>query len=160
MGQGPRTPATQKVRVFFVALLGLASLGHSSGREVVPLVEDWKFLKREIAPDQNAEEWQKVSVPHTWNAVDGANGREADPGLPEGYYRGPAWYECELPVPTARDRKTRKDTFYFYKANRKGGQSKIPDSFLNNNCCIALKSVRIFLGMHFIQSELFHLKKA
>jgi hypothetical protein len=46
------------------------------------------------------------------------------------------------------------------KGGKKGGQSKIPDSFLNNNCYIALKSVRIFLGMHFIQSELFHLKKA
>jgi beta-galactosidase len=107
MGQGPRTPATQKVRVFFVALLGLASLGHSSGREVVPLVEDWKFLKHEIAPDQNAEEWRNfktppwevVSIPHTWIAEDGANGLAADPGVPEGYYRGPAWYERALPVP-------------------------------------------------------------
>ena len=88
-------------------LLIFAFAGHCDARDSVPLVEGWKFLKRDIAPDQNAEEWRDfqtppwevVSIPHTWNAVDGANGLAADPVAPEGYYRGPAWYERALPVP-------------------------------------------------------------
>ena len=87
--------------------LVLTSVSNVMARDMLPLVEGWKFLKRDIAPDQNAEEWRNfqtppwevVSIPHTWNAEDGANGLVADPGVPEGYYRGPAWYERALPVP-------------------------------------------------------------
>ena len=87
-------------------LLVFASSGHGAARDAVPLLENWKFLKRDIAPDQNAEEWRNfqtppwelVSIPHTWNAVDGANGLAANPEQPEGYYRGPSWYERALPV--------------------------------------------------------------
>lgn len=109
MGERPRAPATKKVRKFLIAILALALAGHCAGRNIIPLAGDWKFLKRDIAPDQNAEEWRNfktppwevVDIPHTWNAVDGANGLAAEPNLPEGYYRGPAWYERVLPVPDA-----------------------------------------------------------
>lgn len=97
-----------------MALLGLAPVGHCAVREVVPLVEGWKFLRRDIAPDQNAEEWRNfqtppwevVRIPHTWNSEDGSNGLAADPNLLEGYYRGPAWYERAMPIPPEwRDRR-------------------------------------------------------
>jgi beta-galactosidase len=70
------------------------------GRVEIPLVSGWKFIREDAGigavPD---EKWAAVSVPHTWNAVDGANGRAADPRLPDGYYRGPAWYSIALPLP-------------------------------------------------------------
>ena len=91
----------------FLAFMVFISTAQSDGREFLLLKSDWKFLKRDIAPDQNAEEWRNfqmppwevVTIPHTWNAVDGANGLAANPELPEGYYRGPAWYERALPIP-------------------------------------------------------------
>ena len=106
MGQRPRTSSAQKVRKVLIVLLGFAALDYCAGRDSRPLLEDWKFLKRDIAPDQNTEAWrnfqsppwENVTVPHTWNAEDGANGLAADPTMPEGYYRGPAWYERALPV--------------------------------------------------------------
>ena len=95
------------MRTVLIVLLGFAALDHCAGRDSRPLLEDLKFLKRDIAPDQNTKEWrnfqsppwENVTVPHTWNAEDGANGLAADPSMPEGYYRGPAWYERALPVP-------------------------------------------------------------
>ena len=40
------------------------------------------------------DRWQTVSVPHTWNAADGQNGKP-------GYRRGPAWYERPLDAPAS-----------------------------------------------------------
>ena len=65
----------------FLAFMVFISTAQSDGREFLLLKSDWKFLKRDIAPDQNAEEWRNfqmppwevVTIPHTWNAVDGAN---------------------------------------------------------------------------------------
>jgi len=99
-------PIYSRYLIISFVILVLASSGHGAARDAVPLLEDWKFLKRDIAPDQNAEEWRNfqtppwevVTIPHTWNAEDGANGLAADADLPEGYYRGPAWYERALPV--------------------------------------------------------------
>ena len=100
-------PIYARYLIISFVLLVLASSGHVAARDAVPLLEDWKFLKRDIAPDENQETWKNiqtppwevVSIPHTWNAEDGANGLAANPELPEGYYRGPAWYERALPIP-------------------------------------------------------------
>ena len=100
-------PIYSSYLVIAFVLLVLAASGHVAARDAVPLLKDWKFLKHDIAPDQNAEEWRNfqmppwevVTIPHTWNAVDGANGLAANPELPEGYYRGPVWYERALPIP-------------------------------------------------------------
>jgi beta-galactosidase len=40
-----------------------------------------------------------VTLPHTWNNLDGQNGSAADPGLVDGYYRGPGWYERQFQLP-------------------------------------------------------------
>jgi beta-galactosidase len=75
-----------------------AALVASAQRQDVILGADWKFLRSDLpTPDAVGEGWQGVAVPHTWNAVDAANGLAADPGLRDGYYRGPAWYERTLP---------------------------------------------------------------
>ena len=96
-----------KIPLTALLLLALASNAYPSPRDVIAVQSDWLFLPRDTAPDENnaawknlqTPPWQKVSVPHTWNVVDGANGLETDATLPEGYYRGPAWYERALPVP-------------------------------------------------------------
>jgi beta-galactosidase len=93
--------------VFVTFFSLLLATGHGAGRERLPVLDGWKFLKRDIAPDENQEAWKNiqsppwevVSIPHTWNAEDGANGLVPDPDRPEGYYRGPAWYERALQIP-------------------------------------------------------------
>ncbi len=65
------------------------------------LTNGWKFIKQDVAPDASTDGWSSVTVPHTWNAVDGQNGKAADPDLPEGYYRGPGWYARKLDAPSA-----------------------------------------------------------
>ncbi len=69
-------------------------------RQTVELPDGWKFIKHDAAPDATvSDEWQPVHVPHCWNALDGQNGKAADPGVKGGYYRGPAWYERALEIP-------------------------------------------------------------
>ncbi len=83
-------------RLALLLLCGTSALA----RQEIPLVDGWRFIRQDAGigavPDAN---WSTVSVPHTWNAQDGANGRAADPRLPDGYYRGPAWYSIALPLP-------------------------------------------------------------
>ena len=53
------------------------------------------FLQGGEAPAPSVtDQWQSVSVPHTWNAVDGQDGKP-------GYRRGPGWYEHPLTAPAA-----------------------------------------------------------
>ena len=65
-------------------------------RKVVNLNETWKFTKQnetnamEKAYDDKS--WEDVSVPHTWNAIDGANGFD--------FYKGACWYRKEVFVET------------------------------------------------------------
>jgi beta-galactosidase len=99
----------KSIFVFVTFFLLLLVTGHGSGRERLPVLDGWKFLKRDIAPDENqvawkniqTPPWEVVSIPHTWNAEDGANGLAPDLDRPEGYYRGPAWYERALQMPPA-----------------------------------------------------------
>jgi len=65
-------------------------------RRIEPLDGQWRFL-REDAPAARAERfddsgWSIVTLPHTWNAVDGEAGGD--------YYRGPGWYRREMPLPS------------------------------------------------------------
>ncbi len=90
----------------FLILLSLALLAAVSAfaqREEQTLAGGWKFLGgpaahlppvSEDAPPLVTEQWQTVTVPHTWNAVDGQDGKP-------GYWRGAAWYEHPLAVPTS-----------------------------------------------------------
>lgn len=61
-------------------------------RKILNLNAAWKFIKEDVV---NAKEivfddskWQCVNVPHTWNAVDGANGFD--------FYKGACWYRKEF----------------------------------------------------------------
>lgn len=64
-----------------------------AGRQDVLLDEGWKFVRRDepaasaAAFDDAA--WTALSLPHTWNNLDGQDGGN-------NYYRGPAWYRRHL----------------------------------------------------------------
>ncbi len=43
----------------------------------------------------NDENWEAVNVPHTWNAIDGANGFD--------FYKGACWYRKDLEIPSVAE---------------------------------------------------------
>ena len=61
-------------------------------RKVININNSWKFIKQDEvnAMDKayNDEKWESVNVPHTWNAIDGANGFD--------FYKGACWYRKEF----------------------------------------------------------------
>lgn len=58
-------------------------------RTILPLNDNWKFFK---AADPAKAQGEPVTLPHTWNAIDGQDGGND-------YHRGTCWYEQELPKP-------------------------------------------------------------
>lgn len=66
-------------------------------RKRIELNDNWRFIR---ANEEQAERklyddahWSIVHIPHTWNAIDGANGYE--------YYQGACWYRKEFDVEPA-----------------------------------------------------------
>ena len=61
-------------------------------RKTININEGWRFLKADIPPE-TAVNWasrgETVTLPHTWNAVDGQDGGND-------YHRGSCWYVREL----------------------------------------------------------------
>lgn len=43
--------------------------------------------------------WEEISLPHTWNSVDGADGISGDGEEKEGYYRGAGGYRKTIFFP-------------------------------------------------------------
>lgn len=66
-------------------------------RQRVDLAGTWRFVRSDVpgaaAPTFDDASWSSVTVPHTWNAVDGADGGN-------NYYRGVGWYRRHFPVAT------------------------------------------------------------
>ncbi|MGC3988843.1 MAG: hypothetical protein QM796_03995, partial [Chthoniobacteraceae bacterium] len=89
------------IRILFASLAGLAFTPLlKADRETVPLLSDWKFVKQDAGVQAPVDQWEAVTVPHTWNALDGQLGKIRNPTDPNGYYRGACWYERALKVPT------------------------------------------------------------
>ena len=65
-------------------------------RNVINLNDAWKFIKENVQEAMNRvyddTNWESVNVPHTWNAIDGANGFD--------FYKGACWYRKEFTVDT------------------------------------------------------------
>jgi len=64
-------------------------------RSVASIDGPWRFLRQDV-PAASAENfddstWSQVTLPHTWNGVDGEAGGN--------YYRGAGWYRRELLLP-------------------------------------------------------------
>lgn len=83
---------------FFVSYLVFFTLGFKSSiaqqRLNSSFNTNWLFYKGDtsIAPQNN--QWEPVSIPHTWNKVDV---NDETPG----YYRGVGWYKKTLSVPSS-----------------------------------------------------------
>lgn len=54
-------------------------------RKTVNLNENWVFCKSAKLPEALPQDWEPVSLPHTWNAKDGQDGGGD-------YFRGHGWY--------------------------------------------------------------------
>lgn len=67
-------------------------------RKIYNLNQDWRFIRRDEAGAANVlfadGGWEPVSIPHTWNAIDGANGFD--------YYKGACWYRRSFRLPAAQ----------------------------------------------------------
>ncbi len=79
---------------------GVSSSLTDSGTEAVAapriainLNPDWKFIRDDVPGAEQSmfddSSWQSVTLPHTWNNLDGEDGGND-------YYRGPAWYRRHL----------------------------------------------------------------
>ena len=61
-------------------------------RHTVLLQDGWRFAKTAKIPAAFPENWQPVTLPHTWNAADGTDGGND-------YWRGTACYCRRLTRP-------------------------------------------------------------
>ena len=63
-------------------------------RKVININNEWKFIKQDemnaMDKSYNDEKWEGVNLPHTWNAIDGANGFD--------FYKGACWYRKEFNI--------------------------------------------------------------
>lgn len=63
-------------------------------RKVIHFNQDWKFIKQDEDQargiDFDDRNWKAVQIPHTWNAIDGANGFA--------YHKGACWYRKEFTI--------------------------------------------------------------
>jgi beta-galactosidase len=69
-------------------------------RTIEPLMSGWRFVQDDDLSDQDAlrdpgTDWEKISLPHTWNADDAASLRA------EGYERGRGFYRLGFATPSA-----------------------------------------------------------
>lgn len=90
-------------------------------RKIISLNSEWKFSNQEhmdaIEIDCNDQDWEQISLPHTWNAIDGANGNE--------YERGACWYRKVLSLPQIDQNKQIYIEFQ--------GANSVADVYLNGN---------------------------
>ena len=61
-------------------------------RQMIDFTGDWRFAKTAEVPVALPGSWEAVTLPHTWNAVDGQDGGND-------YWRGTAMYAKAFPCP-------------------------------------------------------------
>ena len=79
---------------------------------------NWLFYKGDTTSKSRDEKWARVSIPHTWNALD-VNDEEP------GYYRGEGWYKKTIYVPS---NWKGKDVYLFFE-----GVGQVADVYVNGN---------------------------
>ncbi|MGN0458130.1 MAG: glycoside hydrolase family 2 TIM barrel-domain containing protein [Eubacterium sp.] len=69
-------------------------------KTVTPINDEWEFSFEDAAVDNANEitDWQKISLPHTWNNLDGQDGSDD-------YRRGRGWYKRCLNIDLEQDRE-------------------------------------------------------
>jgi Beta-galactosidase/beta-glucuronidase len=95
-------------------------------RRSISLNGSWLFTKQQVsdaaARVMDSDGWEPVEVPHTWNAIDGANGFD--------FYKGACWYKREFSI----DRSASGNrVFIEFK-----GSNSITDVYINST----------YLGQH------------
>jgi len=82
------------------SLLGW-NLSYAQVRTTTVLGGDWKFIKQDASSlSPKTDDWETVTIPHTWNIKDGQSGNvgdEWDNG--KGFYRGPGTYFKKILIP-------------------------------------------------------------
>lgn len=62
-------------------------------RNIIPFNDSWYFTRTDAGlPSSLPTDWEQVTLPHTWNAIDGHDGKGD-------YYRGVCWYAKEFDTP-------------------------------------------------------------
>jgi beta-galactosidase len=100
---------SRPVLIFMLMCVAVtAPLEHAWAADTGPVRIDrtlsagWKFIELDRDEFRSAlaqdAPWQAVTVPHTWNVADAANGGN--------YYRGPAWYHLNLEISPELARKS------------------------------------------------------
>ncbi len=109
----------------------LAVLPVRADRETTDLLTGWKFIRRDVALTDPTTGWDDVTLPHTWNAVDGEGGLKAHSENKDGYYRGPAWYQRTLlPSPSWKSRRV----FIRFEAASTVAQVYLNGKLLGEHC--------------------------
>jgi len=90
----------------------VSSNAQNPSRNLYTINDNWKFFPSEIADAEKREtedkNWQKITVPHTWNVEDTF---DDEPG----YRRGASWYRRELNLNS--NSKNKRIFLYFEAAN-------------------------------------------
>ncbi|MDE7293751.1 MAG: glycoside hydrolase family 2 protein [Oscillospiraceae bacterium] len=106
------------------------------GRTTVTLNCGWRFLKlaqkdglSELAfesADFDDSAWEEISLPHTWNSIDGADGKSGDGEEKEGYYRGLGGYRKSFYFPESKYKE--KSVFIEFK-----GANTVTELYINGS---------------------------
>ncbi len=75
--------------VIVTSLINLFVITGVTAQSTIRL-ENWNFIKGYIAIDAEPTNWEPITVPHSWNAIDGQDGGS--------YYRGPGCYQRQLEI--------------------------------------------------------------
>ncbi len=71
-------------------------------RQDQTLADGWKFIRDDVAIAAPTDQWQSVTIPHTWNTRSAdAGDHPGDPHFKNGYYQGACWYARSLDIPAA-----------------------------------------------------------
>ncbi|HEY0273419.1 MAG TPA: glycoside hydrolase family 2 TIM barrel-domain containing protein [Chitinophaga sp.] len=90
------------VSIFLAGLLGLglsSTPAQAQQRIIRSIPSDWQFHRGDLHSPADTSGWERVSIPHTWNATDVTD------DVP-GYYRGPGWYKKTIYVPASWKQQT------------------------------------------------------
>jgi beta-galactosidase len=106
-----------------MALVAASTSHAATGRTETDLDAGWRFVRQDEPdaqqPTFDDAAWQAVSLPHTWNNLDGQDGGN-------NYYRGPGWYRRHLDL---RDRAASLAGRTLVL--RFGAASRVADVFVN-----------------------------
>ncbi len=98
----PRFLARYGNLFFLITVLALGPVtgGWGAPRLDQELPDGWKFIKEDAGLTAATQDWQMVTLPHTWNTVSADQGdHQKDPHYKNGYYRGACWYVRTIDAP-------------------------------------------------------------